>query len=81
MDADRMPGDAEALGAAAAMRETYGGRTACGHQVGDEFWFQATVGQMPQPGRLVEILEDGRLRMAAVNGQTFVIGTELVAEF
>jgi len=27
MDADRMPGDAEAAGAAAAMAETYGGWT------------------------------------------------------
>jgi hypothetical protein len=51
MDAsERMPGDAEAAAAVAGMAETYGHAI----RVGEEHWFQPSVGAMPIPGRVLD---------------------------
>lgn len=81
MDAnERMPGDREAAGAVAGMVETYGGPMHC-YAIGDEVWFQPTVGAMPRPGRVVALFSDGRLEMADRDGSTHVITSALIAEF
>lgn len=77
---ERMPGDREAAAAVAGMAQTYGGPMH-GHAIGDEVWFQPTVGAMPRPGRVVALFSDGRLEMADRDGSTHVITSALIAEF
>lgn len=77
--AARMPGDAEADAAIAGMHETYGRPEM--PKLGDEHWFQATVGAMPQPGRVVGIYADGRIVMAEPNGTIHQIRASQIAEF
>lgn len=78
MDANAwMPGDFEARAAAGGMAELYGhGRT-----LGEELWFQPTVGSMPRPGRVVGLNDDGRLHVAEGDGTTHIIDLSQVAEF
>lgn len=58
-----------------------GPATRHGHAIGDEFWFQPTVGAMPRPGRVVGLFGDGRMEMAERDGSTHVISAAQVAEF
>lgn len=72
MDAtDRMPGDAEAAGAAAAMAETYGERVA--HAVGDTVTFQLEGWTSPRQGQ-VDAVEDatGNLLVQS-GGRSYVV--------
>jgi hypothetical protein len=78
MDADteRMPGDAEAAGAAAGMADTYGH----GLTVGDEHWFQPSVGAMPIPGRVLDVTP-GHITLADRHGNEHIIHPCLLAGY
>lgn len=109
MDAmERMPGDAEAAGAVAGMRETYGHEatgqrvapapagpaspsssgdvgpaTRHGHavKVGEEHWFQPTVGAMPIPGRVLDVMAGGMIVIADQSGSQHIVPHTMIAEF
>jgi len=74
---ERMPGDREAAAAVAGMAETYGH----GMKVGDEHWFQPTVGAMPIPGRVLDVNAGGMIVMADRTGNEHIIPATLIAEF
>lgn len=59
MDADRMPGDAEALGAIAGMNDTYGHMLPA---VGDQVWWRITPGTWDS-GRVQSIAPGLRPRL------------------
>jgi hypothetical protein len=78
MDAnERVPGDAEAAAAVAGMAETYGH----GVKVGDEHWFQPTVGSMPIPGRVLDVNAGGMLVIADRSGNEHIVPPSMLAEF
>lgn len=79
MDApERMPGDAEASAAAAAMQEL-AGRTP--HAIGDALWFQVCAGAMPRQGRVIGYADDGQIEVEDQAGQRHVIRPWQIAEF
>jgi|LakMenEpi03Aug12_release.lakeMendotaPanAssembly.Ray.scaffolds.fasta_scaffold564069_2 hypothetical protein len=81
MDAmNRMPGDAEADGAAAGMQETYGRRGLL-PSVGDSIWFQHCVGAFPRPGRIEQFTDFGSLVVRDDAGDAHVIEASQLAEF
>lgn len=78
MDAsERMPGDAEAAAAVAGMAETYGH----GIRVGEEHWFQPSVGAMPIPGRVLDVTPSGIIVIADRSGTEHIIHPTMIAEF
>jgi hypothetical protein len=78
MDAsERMPGDAEAAAAVAGMAETYGH----GIRVGEEHWFQPSVGAMPIPGRVLDANAGGMIVIADRSGTEHIIPPTMIAEF
>lgn len=79
MDApERMPGDAEAAGAAAAMQEL-AGRTP--HAIGDALWFQACAGAMPRQGRVIGYGVGDLIEVEDQAGQRHAIRPWQIAEF
>lgn len=80
MDADRMPGDAEADAAIAGMHELYG-RKLYEHAVGDEIWAQARRGECLRPVRVTEVNDNGRMVVRDERlGRSFVIDRGMVSE-
>lgn len=73
MDADRMPGDAEAAGAAAAMAETYGGWTP---RPGERVSCSLVWGGGTQEGRVVCRSGQGWL-VDTDQGQLLFFGDEI----
>jgi hypothetical protein len=81
MDAtNRMPGDAEAAAAAAAMQETYGRRGLL-PSVGDSVWFQHMVGAFPRPGRIQQFTEFGSIVVRDDAGVSYTLDASQLAEF
>lgn len=78
-NAERMPGDAEAAGAAAGMAETYGRATH--HAVGDSIWVSTTVGAMPRQTRVIEVGIHGFLIVQDEDGERYTITPAQIAEF
>lgn len=74
---ERMPGDAEAAGAAAGMAETNGH----GVKVGEEHWFQPAVGAMPIPGRVLDVTASGLITIADRHGNEWIIPACLLAGY
>lgn len=84
MDAERMPGDAEAAGAAAAMAETYGDRVVVvvGERriaKGDEVLYRRShwPAGHSEPGRVVEF-RNGRILLDTVGDLVEVEAGELL---
>lgn len=68
----RMPGDAEAAGAAAGMVDTYG-RPPAEHAVGDYVWFTESGSGRRKPARVELIGDNGRLAVRDDLGFVHVI--------
>lgn len=72
MDADRMPGDAEAAGAIAGMSDTYGHLCPA---VGDQIWWRLTPGTWDS-GRVQSIEPGVEARLVVksdFDGETYTI--------
>jgi hypothetical protein len=67
---ERMPGDAEAAAAIAAMQDTYGGRHT-EHAVGDWITWHGIYG-MPRSGGIIECRDDGYVVVGKENLRYFV---------
>lgn len=73
MDAntDRMPGDAEAAAAAAAMQETYGRRLE--HAVGDTVTFRLVGDDAPKTGKVEGVAESGSDYLIHADGRLWFV--------
>lgn len=71
MDANRMPGDAEALAAIAGMAETYG--RSVEHAVGDSLTFRLVGWEAPRVGRVEGVATDGDGYIVASGGMSWFV--------